>query len=464
MLLNYNKCRLDSSAKSMGVRLGALLLGLLGFGSLAAPVTEPTSVVRRTTLIVHDIDASIRFYRDILGFEVWYENRGQVSENSLPSDASVGAPSRFVIMKGRHPWIGMVGLLQYGDPRSSTTTPARLRRGDTVLMLETEELGVIWRRMQVAGTPILKPPKTTEIEGSAGTRWRATFLFAWDPDGHLLEINQRETHIETAELAPTQPRISREYRPMRWGQIHWRQATPSVASPDRTPVVLLHQSPLSGRMFSELLPMLGSDRRVYAPDTPGYGESDPPPAVVGIGDYADALHDVIGELKEPVDLVGYHTGAAIAAEYAKRFPRDVRRLVLVSFPLLSPERRAGLKTMPSIAADGSHLLDEWRSTMSVRPPGQSIEQAARIVAEKQRAGSRAGWALASLAVWEAEPVLRAIQTPTIVIRPRDGLWDAGNEVARLIQGSRLIDAPQWSYGLFDADPQGVSSEIKRSLD
>ena len=111
-----------------------------------------------------------------------------------------------------------------------------------------------------------------------------------------------------------------------------------------------------------------------------------------LGDYADALHDVLGELKEPVDLVGYHTGALIAAEYALRYPNDVRRLVLMSMPLFSAERRATLNTSTLLTEDGSHLLGEWRSTMRVRPPGQSLEQAARIVAEKQRAGTRAGWA------------------------------------------------------------------------
>ena len=76
-----------------------------------APAQDPASLVRRTTLIVHDIDASIRFYRDVLGFELWLENRGQVTPESLPNTAAAGAPSRFAIMKGRHPWVGMVGLL-----------------------------------------------------------------------------------------------------------------------------------------------------------------------------------------------------------------------------------------------------------------------------------------------------------------------------------------------------------------
>jgi pimeloyl-ACP methyl ester carboxylesterase len=456
--------------RAAALLLAASLLVAGGVAAQPAPqasVVDPQSLVRRTTLIVHDIDASIRFYRDVLGFELWLENRGKVSPASLPSTAPVGAPSRFAIMKGRHPWVGMVGLLQYGDPRPAPALPRRLVPGDAVLMLETEELEAIWQRMQRAGTPIHRAPQTSEVEGAGGARWKATFLFAWDPDGHMLEINQREPIVAApapASLPAAPARVLREYRPMRWGQLHLRRAMPTAAAGMQTPVVLLHQSPLSSRMFSELLPVLGADRVVHAPDTPGYGESDGPPAITTLGDYADALHDVLGELKEPIDLVGYHTGALIAAEYAARYPREVRRLVLISMPLFPAERRAQLRTTAPIEADGSHLLAEWNSTMSVRPPGQSLEQAARIVAEKQRAGTRAGWAMAAVAGWEPEPRLRALAVPTTIIRPKDGLWDAGAEAAKLIPGARLVDAPQWGYGLFDADPQGVAREVRRALE
>lgn len=461
--------------------LPALLLGLLLSGGSRAAVAaegsatapDPAVLVRRTTLIVHDIDASIRFYRDVLGFELWLENRGQVSASSLPTDAAVGAPSRFAIMKGRHPWVGMVGLLQYGESQPAPSVPRKLAAGDSVLMLETSDLDAIWARLQRAGATIHKPPATSEVQGAGGTRWRATFLFAFDPDGHMLEINQREPiMLASAPLAAgvaadgdaTRVRVLREYRPMRWGQLHLRRASPTAATGMRTPVVLLHQTPLSGRMFTELLPVLGADRVVLAPDTPGYGESDAPPSPTTIGDYADALHDVLAELKEPVDLVGYHTGALIAAEYAARYPAGVRKLVLMSMPLFSAERRATLNTSTVLTEDGSHLLGEWRSTMRVRPPGQSLEQAARIVAEKQRAGTRAGWAMVAVAGYDAAPRLATLAVPTTLIRARDGLWDDVAAAARLIPNAQLIDAPQWGYGLFDADTPGVTAAIKRALD
>lgn len=150
------------------------------------------TVVRRTTLIVHDIEASIGFYRDVLGMDVWLDSPGTVSERSLPSTASPGDASRLVIMKGRDPWIGMVGLLQYGQPVALPGRPERLVPGHTILMMETDQLDAIWARMQRRGTEVLRPPQDSQVTGADGSRWTARFLFAFDPDGHLLEINQPE--------------------------------------------------------------------------------------------------------------------------------------------------------------------------------------------------------------------------------------------------------------------------------
>lgn len=459
----------------------ALLLGAAG-AAMAAEAGAATDVVRRTTLIVHDADASVRFYRDVLGFELWFDNPGRVTGSSLPSRAKPGDPSRFAIMKGRHPWVGMIGLLQYGAPRPppglrAATLPKRLNPGDAVLMIETEDLEGIHHRMLKAGTPIFRTPETSEVTGAGGARWTARFLFAWDPDGHLLEINQRGPLTQPPATAGADNGVSRASEAARenvvirraffdatGGQLHFRRASPASAAGDRTPIVLLHQSPLSGRMFSELLPQLARDRVVYAPDTPGYGESAAPAAVPSVEQYGAALQSFIANLKEPVDLVGYHTGALLAAHIAARYPTTVRRLVLISYPLFNAERRAQLRTDSSLTEDGSALLAEWRSTMSVRPPGQTLEQAARIVAEKQRAGTRAGWAMAAVAAYDPQLDLRAIRQPTLLIRPKDGLWNEGAAAAQLISGSQLQDAPEWAYGLFDAYPADVAARLRAFLD
>ena len=56
--------------------------------------------------------------------------------------------------------------------------------------------------------------------------------------------------------------------------IFYREAGP----PDAPTVVLLHGYPSSSRMYQPLLPLLSDRYRLVAPDYPGFGHSDAPPA------------------------------------------------------------------------------------------------------------------------------------------------------------------------------------------
>ena len=88
--------------------------------------------------------------------------------------------------------------------------------------------------------------------------------------------------------------------------------------------------------------------------------------------------------------------------------------------------------------------------MSVRPPGQSLEQAARIVAEKQRAGPRAAWAIAALQRYEAirRPRASQVQLMSRGREVRNHLPDGPEQQQRdaeLARGDPLRQSA-WLYG------------------
>ena len=157
----------------------------------------------------------------------------------------------------------------------------------------------------------------------------------------------------------------------------------------------------------------------------------------------------------------------MAVAIARRHPEHVRRVILVSVPLLDEEQKARVSqpsaTLP-IRDDGSHLLDMWRSTMSVRPPGQSVEAAARIVAEKQRNAVNTEWALAALASYPLADELRQVQQPVLFVRPKDGLWEQSAAAAALLPKATIIDHADWAYGIFDANGTGIAAAIAPFLD
>jgi pimeloyl-ACP methyl ester carboxylesterase len=83
-------------------------------------------------------------------------------------------------------------------------------------------------------------------------------------------------------------------------RLFYREAGPS----DAPVLLLLHGYPSSSRMFDALMPLLANRYHLIAPDYPGFGQSDAPPA--DKFDYTfDHLADVIGHFTEALGLNNY---------------------------------------------------------------------------------------------------------------------------------------------------------------
>lgn len=135
-----------------------------------------------------------------------------------------------------------------------------------------------------------------------------------------------------AAKSPTPPpavRTRRAYFDCAFGQLHVRTAFPTTGGFDeQVTLFCLHPMDSSSRMFGALLPALADVRSVYAPDLPGYGESDASPTRSST-DAATAISDLANGLRlRQIDLLGVKYGAAVAVELAAARPELVRRLVL----------------------------------------------------------------------------------------------------------------------------------------
>jgi catechol 2,3-dioxygenase-like lactoylglutathione lyase family enzyme len=168
--------------------LALLAAAASGSSPLLAKASDGT-VMRRTTLLVYDIERSIKFY-EILGFTVWLNGPwGAVRAGGLPvQGVKPGDPNRLVLMKGKDPYLGMVGLLQQG--KTQKAPKFSLRRGDPILMIEIADMTGVERKLRAAGFTIHKAPETSHIK-SVSDEWDAKFMFAIDPDGHMLELTER---------------------------------------------------------------------------------------------------------------------------------------------------------------------------------------------------------------------------------------------------------------------------------
>lgn len=130
-------------------------------------------------------------------------------------------------------------------------------------------------------------------------------------------------------------------------------------------VLLVHQSPQSSAALVPMIEALADEHLVIAPDTPGFGHSEPMGrAQPTIDDFASNLAALLAALGlERVAAWGVHTGASIATRLALLDPGRVALLVTDGLARFTEaERRPMLaRYLPPFepAWDGTHLLWLW---------------------------------------------------------------------------------------------------------
>lgn len=163
--------------------------------------------------------------------------------------------------------------------------------------------------------------------------------------------------------------MRRGYADTAAGQVHYRVLGTGA------PLVLLHATPRSGRVYERLMPLLAAGGfRVFAVDTPGFGNSDPLPAMPSMDGLAATMVEAFDALGlAQVDLLGLHTGNKIGAALAAGFPARVRRFVCVgmthSIVIDKAKRDAAILDLvrkgldrTEASADGGHLVKRWAAT------------------------------------------------------------------------------------------------------
>jgi len=268
---------------------------------------------------------------------------------------------------------------------------------------------------------------------------------------------------------PSQPRakiVRRSYVATTYGQVHLRETTPATIS--RRPLLCLHASPRSGQDFDGLLPEIGKDRVALAPDMPGLGASDIPVSPPEIEDYAVAMIALINRRGiTELDLLGYHTGCLTAVEIARREPALVRRIALISGPLIADDHLAHLRKNAgpeTPRADGDHVVDRWRKKWPWHGPGQTIAMVDATVAEFFRAGPFAWWAYRALFGYPFAERIAAIPHPVLLLNPRDEISENTRATAKLLRHGRMIELPDLGYGMMDAVPARIASYLREHLD
>jgi pimeloyl-ACP methyl ester carboxylesterase len=240
------------------------------------------------------------------------------------------------------------------------------------------------------------------------------------------------------------------------------------------PVVLLHAFPLNGRMFEPQMEALSEERRVVAPDYPGFGRSPRTPAQPDVRYYAEAVRRLLDRLGiERVVLGGVSMGGYVAFGCLRLFPERVSGLILSNTRPEpdSEEMRENRKNMARrVAEEGVEVLIELQMERLLARDTLENDEA---VVEKVRAmifESSPNGVVAALGAMrdrpDSTPLLESIEVPTLVIGgEEDGISspEVMGAMAEKIPNSRHVTLARAGHLSNLETPEGFNAALKEFL-
>ncbi len=141
-------------------------------------------------------------------------------------------------------------------------------------------------------------------------------------------------------------------------RVHYRRCG------DGLPLLMVHQSPRSSAEYESLMQSWGAHFTCIAPDTPGFGQSDPLPGEPDITAFADALIETMDALGlGPCPAYGFHSGGIILVTALRRAAERFTCLAIGGYAIWTAEemRIFGEQYLPEFhpAAYGEHLTWLW---------------------------------------------------------------------------------------------------------
>jgi catechol 2,3-dioxygenase-like lactoylglutathione lyase family enzyme len=174
-------------------RLLLLFFAITALSAGAAPLPEsergPVDV-RRTTLLVRDIDKSLALYRDAIGLKVVYD---QKIGGGTDKDGKVKPPTiRLVLLRANDDFIGAIGLMQrLDDPNPPPAENKRPMAGSIIMVINAKDLDERFPKIKATpGVTVRTAPERVEYPAPGGGVIPVLFSAIYDPDGFFIEINK----------------------------------------------------------------------------------------------------------------------------------------------------------------------------------------------------------------------------------------------------------------------------------
>ena len=150
------------------------------------------TIVKRTTLIVRDMEKSRAWYEEVLEMSAYYDDEVVLSGTGMAAGKK-GDRTHLVILKCQDPVIGMIGLLQWIKPvwPAPKDIPSSVGYGMPTFVVDSDDVRALHERAVKLDSIIHSEPREWSVRGATGDMIDFLGMSLFDPDGHFFEVNQR---------------------------------------------------------------------------------------------------------------------------------------------------------------------------------------------------------------------------------------------------------------------------------
>jgi catechol 2,3-dioxygenase-like lactoylglutathione lyase family enzyme len=148
-------------------------------------------IIKRTTLIVRDVERAADWYQSVFGMTRWLDTPFTLSGIGLAA-GNKGDQTHLVIMKCVDPTIGMIGLLQWVEPKLDVPEeiPKKVGFGSPIFVVASDDATGAWERAKAQGSHIHSDPRKWSFTDPTGKTKAMIGTSFFDLDGYFFEVNQ----------------------------------------------------------------------------------------------------------------------------------------------------------------------------------------------------------------------------------------------------------------------------------
>lgn len=205
------------------------------------------------------------------------------------------------------------------------------------------------------------------------------------------------------------------------------------------PLVLLHGGAGSWMHWARNIEALAAHRTVWAPDMPGFADSDLPREGLDADSIADIVASNLPQIvgAQHFDLVGFSFGALVSSYIAAQAPPGLDRLIVVSgaglgllgpMPVLQPvgrvtdpdARRESLRfNLQAMMLHDPASIDDLAIEIQARSATRERVKGRRLVHTDAMRALSACWQCRAYGIWSRQDVLYAHQFDALTARVQD---------------------------------------------